>query len=136
MAAETAALFENWREAELLLYRCLQIAPDLPDLVYRHACFVFAQGDHSRAAERVRACGAERQARADAGALMAACLVRTGLPEQAVTLSSALVARAPWHARLWILHGQILHEIGRAEEAKHAFRRAEDLRPGIALTWE
>jgi tetratricopeptide (TPR) repeat protein len=136
MAAETALLCGSWSEAERRLSRCLEIAPDLTDVRYRHACLLFDKGDHSGAADQVKACSADRQARPDAGALMAACLLRLGPPDQAVALSSALVASYPWHARLWILHGQILQTIGRNPEAGTAFSRARALRPDVALTWE
>ena len=136
MAAETACVCENWGEAERLLLRCLDIAPDLSDIQVRLARVLFAIGDFAGAAARLGACSAERQAWADAGALMAACLMRMGLPEPAVALSSALVACLPWHARLWILHGQILQMIGRKAEADDAFSRAWALRPDLQLAKE
>ena len=134
LAAETALLCGEWNEAERRVLRCLDIAPDLPDIRYRYARILFAKGDHAGAVDQVKECSADRQASAAAGALMATCLMRARLPEPAVVLTSALVARYPWHARLWILHGQISRMIGREQDVDAAFSRARALRPDMALT--
>jgi tetratricopeptide (TPR) repeat protein len=129
MAAEAALFDGQASDAEGLLLRCLEIAPDLADVSYRYASFLFAKGDYAGAADQVKTCSAERQARPDAAAMMAACLMRLGRLEQAAALCAALVASYPWHARIWILHGQVLRVIGREQEAQTAFSRARALRP-------
>lgn len=135
MLAELAARLGRYRDAEKLLSRALEIAPDFHaaranyvTVLHRQSKFVAAH------AEADRLIAAEPH---DFGhlALKAAVLVRTGGYDEAIALYQRILAKFPEQPRLWISLGHVLKTVGRREESVAAYRTAIAQAPSLGDAW-
>ena len=135
MMAELAARLGRYGDAEKLLARALELAPDFHaaranyvTVLHRQSKFIAAH------AEAVRLIAAEPH---DFGhlALKAAVLVRTGGYEEAIALYQRILAKFPGQPRLWISLGHVLKTVGRQGECVAAYRKAIDQAPSLGDAW-
>ncbi|HWU01804.1 MAG TPA: sulfotransferase [Novosphingobium sp.] len=138
MLAELAARVGRPRDAETLLRRALELAPDfgaarvnLATLLYRtnRAEEALAQLDQL-AVEREDAEGEEANPN-----LRAAVLNRLGEFNGALALYEQTLARHPGHARVWMSYGHVLKTVGRQGDAVAAYRRAVAIAPAFGEAW-
>jgi tetratricopeptide (TPR) repeat protein len=66
---------------------------------------------------------------ADAQVALAGCLIALGGFGSALAATETAIRLAPDNSRAWQQHGQVLHELGRADAALDAFARAVALAP-------
>ena len=135
MMAELAGRLGRYRDAEKLLARALEVAPDFhaaranyATVLHRQSKFVAALAE----VERLRA--AEPH---DLGhlALKAAVLVRTGGYDEAIAAYRIILDRHPEQARLWVSLGHVLKTIGAHDESVAAYRTAIAQQTSLGDAW-
>ncbi len=135
MMAELAARLGRYADAEKLLARALEIAPDFHAARANYVTVLHRQSKFTAAhAEADRVIAAEPH---DFGhlALKAAVLVRTGGYEEAIALYRRILNKFPDQPRLWISLGHVLKTIGRQDECITAYREAIAQAPSLGDAW-
>lgn len=135
MMAELAARLGRYPDAERLLARALELAPDFSaaranyvTVLHRQSKFVAAHAEADRLI-------AEEPHDLGHLALKAAVLVRTGGYEQAIGLYSRILASYPDQPTLWISLGHVLKTVGRQAESVDAYRAAIARQPTLGDAW-
>ncbi len=135
MLAEVAGRLGRYADAERLLARALELAPDFHaaranyvTVLHRQSKFVAAH------AEVDRLIRAEPH---DLGhlALKAAVLVRTGGYDAAIDAYRTILARHPDQPKLWISLGHVLKTVGQRDESVAAYRTAITQQPTLGDAW-
>ena len=135
MLAEVAGRLGRYRDAESLLARCLELAPDFHAARANYVTVLHRQSKFALAlSEADRLIAAEPH---DLGHLAsrAAVLVRTGEYEAALAAYRTILARHPDQPRLWISMGHVLKTIGRREDSVAAYRTAAAQEPTLGDAW-
>lgn len=117
------------REALDALRRAAALAPDHPQVLRGLAETGYALERFSEALqlfERIAAAGAGDP---DVELRRSQCRRRVGTPEVALPLVQAALARFPDHAPLWLELGWVQEDLGAADAALDAYRRAHALAP-------
>lgn len=117
------------REALDALRRAATLAPDHPQVLRGLAETAYALERFAEALplfERIAAGGVD-----DPGVELrrSQCRRRTGMPQAALSLVQAALARFPDHAPLWLELGWLQEDLGAGDEALAAYRRAHGLAP-------
>ncbi|HEY1606281.1 MAG TPA: sulfotransferase [Allosphingosinicella sp.] len=135
MLAELAGRIGRYADAEKLLRRALDLAPDFAAARANLATALYRQ---NRPAEAI----AELDALVDADAanpgnqnLKAAALGRLGAHEEAIGLYEQVLARLPGQPKVWMSYGHMLKTVGRGEDGIAAYRRAIALAPTLGEAW-
>jgi len=135
MLAEVAARIGRYRDAEVLLARALELAPEFHAARANYVTVLHRQSKFGLAlAEAERLIAAEPH---DLGhlALQAAVLVRTGEYEAALQAYDRILAAFPDNAPMWVSRAHVLKTIGRQADSIGAYRRAIALRPTFGDAW-
>ncbi len=135
MLAELAGRLGRYPDAERLLSRTLDLAPDFHAARANYVTVLHRQSKFVQAlAEADRVIAAEPH---DLGhlALRAAVLVRTGDYDAALDAYARILAAHPGEARLWISRGHVLKTVGRTADSIAAYRTAIDLVPTLGDAW-
>ncbi len=131
MMAEVAARLGRYRDAEKLLGRALELAPDFHAARANYVTILQRQSKfEATCAQADRLIAAQPE---DFGhlALKAGVLVRTGGYEEAVALYQKVLALFPDQPRLWVSIGHVLKTVGRQTESVAAYRKAITLAPAF-----
>ena len=123
------------READTLLARCLELAPDFDAARFNHAHLLFqlnkpdaALGQLDRLLQRDPGNPLYRQLKAN-------ILETTGENEKSVAICEQLAAENPDRAESWISYGHALRALGIQEKSAGAYRRAIECQPSSGLAW-
>lgn len=118
------------REALDALRRAATLAPDHPQVLHALAETVFALERFAEALPLYERLAASAGA-PDPGVELrcSQCLRRTGAPERALPLLEAALLRFPDYALLWLELGGVQEDLGAADDALAAYRRAHALAP-------
>jgi tetratricopeptide (TPR) repeat protein len=133
MLAELAARIGRPRDAETLLRRTLELAPDFSAARVNLATMLYRGNRAGEALEQLDLLDVEREE--GSGNLRAAVLNRLGEFESALALYEDMLARFPGHARVWMSCGHVLKTVGRLDDAVAAYRRAVGIEPGFGEAW-
>ncbi|HEX5181727.1 MAG TPA: sulfotransferase [Allosphingosinicella sp.] len=135
MLAELAGRIGRYADAETLLRRALELAPDFAAARANLATALYRQ---NRPAEAI----AELDTLVDADAvhpgnqnLKAAALGRLGAHEEAIGLYEQVLARIPDQPKVWMSYGHMLKTVGRTGDGIAAYRRAIALAPTLGEAW-
>lgn len=124
MMAELASRLGRYPDAEKLLRRALELAPEFHAARSNYVTVLHKQSKFVAArAEVDRLIAAEPQNLGHL-ALKAAVLVRTGDYEEAIAAYTKILDRFPEQPRLWISLGHVLKTVGRQHESVTAYRTA------------
>lgn len=135
MLAEVAGRLGRYRDAEHLLARALDLAPDFHAARANYVTVLHRQSKFVEALDQAeRLITAEPE---DFGhvALKAAVLVRTGEYDAAIDAYRIILARFPDQPRLWISLGHVLKTVGRTAESIEAYREAIAQAPTLGDAW-
>lgn len=135
MMAELAARLGRYADAEKLLARALELAPEFHAARANYVTVLHRQSKFTIAhAEADRLIASEPH---DFGhlALKAAVLVRTGGYEEAIALYQRMLDKFPDQPRLWISLGHVLKTVGRRAESIAAYREAIAQAPTLGDAW-
>ena len=135
MLAEVAGRLGRYPDAETLLTRALELAPDFDAARANYVTVLHRQSKFTDAhieADRLLA-----SSPGDPGhlALKAAVLVRTGGYDEAIAAYASILDRFPAQAKLWVSFGHVLKTVGRQAESVAAYRRAITLEPTLGDAW-
>ncbi|MFN9738169.1 MAG: tetratricopeptide repeat-containing sulfotransferase family protein [Pseudomonadota bacterium] len=131
MLAEVAARLGRHEDGELLLERCLELAPDFHAARQNYALVLYRGNQPARALAEIERLLAHDPYHPSWRNLKAVVLGRIGDYDAALGRFAALLAEYPNNARLWLSQGHTLKTAGRREEAIEAYRRAIALQPSF-----
>jgi len=130
MLAEVAARLGRYKDSELLLSRCLELAPGFNAARHNYALVLQRQDRYAEALREV-----ERLLQLDPNDtggrnLKASLLGRLGEVQQSAEIYRQVLEQYPTHPQVWHSYGHALRTTGRQPEAIAAYDRAIELLPG------
>ena len=128
---ETASRLGHTDDAEEILARCVEHAPDFVGARHSYALVLFEQNKALEALAHIEHLLARTPGEAKYLALLAACHAFLGDYDRALDILRQVLAEHPRQAKVWVTYGQSLRIVGRREEAIAAFRQAIALQPGL-----
>jgi len=131
MLAEVAARLGRDDDAELLLARCLELAPGFHAARQNHALVLNRSHRPVEALAEIELLLGVEPANPAYRNLKAVILCRIGNYASAIELYDALLAEYPRHAKIWMSYGHALKTAGMQERAIVAYRRSIALDPGF-----
>jgi tetratricopeptide (TPR) repeat protein len=129
MLAELAVRVDRAEDAELLLERCLELAPGFNEARHNYALVLNrVNKPHQALGEvaRLRRGDPQNPAYRNQEAIT---LCHTGDYATAIGIYDALLREFPLQAQIWLSYGHALKTAGRQDEAIAAYRRCLDLKP-------
>ncbi|HEY2398878.1 MAG TPA: sulfotransferase [Steroidobacteraceae bacterium] len=129
MLAEVAARLGRLRDAENLLIRCLELAPDFDGARHNYASVLLRRNkllEALREVDRLLAADPRNPAHRN---LKAAVLTHTGDYEEAIALYHGVLAEYPAQDKVWLNYGHALKTAGREVESIEAYRQCIALTP-------
>lgn len=140
MLAELAARIGRFNDAEALLVRALEIAPEFGAARANLATVLYRQNRTAEALQTLDtliASAADETVGAYMGAanLKAAALGRVGEFDEALALYESILRQAPNQPKVWMSYGHTLKTVGRTEDGVVAYRRALGLSPTLGEVW-
>jgi tetratricopeptide (TPR) repeat protein len=135
MLGEVAARLGRYADAESLLARCLELAPDFTAARYHYAMVLYRQNKSAEPLLEVQKLLAAEPQHAGYRSLHAALLARIGDYAGAIDGYGALVREHPGQPKLWLSYGHALRTAGRQAEGIEAYRRCIELRPSLGEAW-
>ena len=135
MLAEVAARLRRFGEAQVLLERCLDLAPTFDAARHNYAVVLHRQGRGPEALVEVGRLLARQSDNPTYQNLQAAVLAGLGECEASVTVYESVLARLPRLAKVWMSYGHALKTAGRGDESVIAYRRAISCEPSLGEAW-
>ncbi len=140
MMGELAARVGRYRDAETLLRRALELAPEFGAARANLATILYRQNRPLEALTELDTLAARDDGNEDAdnlghNNLRAATLGRIGEFEEALKLYEAVLAQAPRQPRVWLSYGHMLKTVGRVDDGIAAYRRSLELAPHMGEAW-
>jgi len=135
MLAELAGRIGRYKDAETLLRRALDLAPEFGAARANLATCLYRQNRSVEAiAELDRVMVADPETIGHAN-LKAAALGKIGGFDEAIELYAEVLKSAPNQPKVWMSYGHVLKTVGRLEEGINAYRRALELAPTLGEVW-
>ena len=131
MLAEVAARLRRYEDAEILLARCLELAPSFAAARQQYATMLNRQNRPVESLRHIDQLLHGEPANPHYRNLKASVLVVIGEYQQAIDLYARLLEEYPTQAKLWTHYGHVLKTAGRVEESIRAYRRAIELVPSL-----
>ncbi|KTE23551.1 MULTISPECIES: sulfotransferase [unclassified Sphingopyxis] len=135
MLAELAGRIGRMQDAEKLLRRAVELAPDFLTAKSNLAMVLHKQARSAEAIpilDEIAAADPGRMANAN---LRAAALGRIGEYDEALEIYASVLEKRADHPKIWMSYGHMLKTVGRQPESISAYRRAIDLQPGLGEAW-
>ena len=129
MLAEVLLAQEVYPDAEILLSRCLELAPDNDGARFSYANALFHQQKGAEAVPHLERLLAADPTDAPSRNLMAGCLCLIGEFDRALALYEDLLAVFHKQPAIWLNYGHALRTVGRTQAAIDAYRRCIALDP-------
>lgn len=131
MLAEVGARLGRYGDAQLLLERCLELAPGFTAARHNYAVVLLREGKTSQALTQTDRLLAAEPRNAGYRNLKAAILTRTGDFGGSIGLFAGVLAEYPHQARVWMSYGHALKSAGKQDDSIAAYRRAIALEPQL-----
>jgi tetratricopeptide (TPR) repeat protein len=135
MLAELASRIGRWRDAENLLRRAVELAPDWTVAKANLALVLGRNGKPAEALALLDDVFAVEPDNVGHWNLKAATLARLGDFEEAIGLYEGVLRHTPKQPKLWTSYGHMLKTIGRQADGIAAYRKAIELRPTLGEAW-
>jgi tetratricopeptide (TPR) repeat protein len=135
MFADLAQRTGRHHDAEILLARCLNQAPDLAQARCAYAIALHKQGKTLETLAQTDILLGAQPNHPLYRQLRAAALLRIGDDEAAAEAYEAVLAAMPGLALTWMAYGHALKTLGRQADAVSAYRESLRLRPGLGEAW-
>ncbi len=135
MLAEVAARLARHDDAEVLLARCLQLAPDFHEARQNYALVLHRANKPERALAEIEPLLARDPSNPSTRNLKAVLLCRIGDYEPALKLYAGILEEYPNQAKIWLSYGHALKTAGHGERAVEAYRRCIALEPSFGEAW-
>ena len=127
MLAEVAVRCGRDSEAEMLLNRCLELAPGFSPARYQYAVLLQRRNDAERALAEIERVLEEDPRNPGYRNLLAVISSRIGEFARARALYEELLREYPTNAHVWLGYGHVLKTEGRQDECVAAYRRSAAL---------
>jgi tetratricopeptide (TPR) repeat protein len=135
MMAELAGRIGRYKDAENLLRRALELAPEFGAARANLATCLYRQNKPTEAIAELDMLLVEEPGNVGHANLKAAALGRIGGFEEAIGLYRDVLAKQPNQPKVWMSYGHMLKTVGRQEDGIAAYRRAIDLVPTLGEVW-
>jgi tetratricopeptide (TPR) repeat protein len=135
MMGELAARVGRYRDAENLLRRALELAPEFGGARANLATLLYRQNRPLEALAELDTLADRDPDNLGHTNLRAATLGRIGEFEDALKLYEAVLAQAPQVPRVWLSYGHMLKTVGRVEDGIAAYHRTLALAPHMGEAW-
>jgi tetratricopeptide (TPR) repeat protein len=126
-----AARLGRLTDAENLLARCLELAPDFTAARHNYAVVLHRQAKSADALREVERLLGGDPRNPGYRSLQAAALARLGEYERSIATYAGLLADYPGQPKLWMSQGHALKTAGRQPESIDAYRRSIMLEPSL-----
>jgi tetratricopeptide (TPR) repeat protein len=135
MLAELAGRLGRYRDAEKLLRRALELAPDFTTARSNLALVLYSTNRPAEASEELQRVKSDDPDSFGNTNLEAAVLGGIGAFDEALEIYRAILDAEPDQPRVWMSFGHILKTVGRQVEGVDAYRRALALMPELGEAW-
>jgi tetratricopeptide (TPR) repeat protein len=135
MLAELAGRIGRMRDAENLLRRALEIAPDFTAARSNLALLLHRQNRTEEALVELDRVRLEDPENPGHTTLRAAVIGRIGAFDEALELYETILTRNDQHAPIWLSYGHTLKTVGRLDEGIAAYRKAVAIKPWFGEAW-
>jgi tetratricopeptide (TPR) repeat protein len=131
MLAQTVARLGRYRDAEILLARCLELDPAFDGARFAYANALFHQQKGAEAIPHVERLLAADPVDPAYRNLLAACLGLVGEDARVIGLYEGLLADFAKQPKIWLNYGHALRTVGRRDDAVAAYKRCILLAPDL-----
>ena len=135
MLAEVAARLRRWRDAQMLLERCLELAPGFDAARHNYALVLNRQGKPVAALPHVERLLAKEPGNPGYRNLKAAVLVNLGEYAESARIYAGVLKEFPQQPKVWMSYGHSLKTTGQAAGAIAAYRGAIAREPTLGEAW-
>lgn len=135
MLAETGARLGRYADAEALLTRCVELAPNFAAARHNLATMLYRQNKNLEALAQIEQLVAKDARHPGYANLYAAILARLGEYDRAIAVYDQVLADYPNQPKGWMSYGHALKTVGRQADSVAAYRKALDLAPTLGEVW-
>jgi tetratricopeptide (TPR) repeat protein len=135
MLAETGSRLGRYEDAEKLLARCLELAPNFRMARQNYATVLYRQNKAVEAIAEANRLLQDEPYNPGFRALKAAALGQIGEYAQAVENYEQLLRDHPDQPKAWMSYGHALKALGRQNDCIGAYRRSIELLPSLGEAW-
>ena len=135
MFAELAGRIGRYRDAESLLRRAIEIAPDFTPARSNLALVLYRTNRPAEAIAELERVTLEEPDELGHANLQAAAHGRLGDFDEALALYERVLRDIPGNPRVWMSFGHMAKTVGRSDDGIDAYRRAIALRPELGEAW-
>ena len=135
MLAETGARLGRYADAEALLTRCVELAPNFAAARHNLATMLYRQNKNLEALAQIEMLTAKDGRHPGYANLHAAILARLGEYDRAIAVYERVLADYPNQPKGWMSYGHALKTVGRQADSIAAYRKALDLAPTLGEAW-
>ena len=131
MLAEVAARLRRYGAAQLLLERCLELAPSFDAARHNYAVVLHRQAKAGEALPHVERLLAREPRNPGYRNLQAAILAHLGDYSESIAVYEAVLREFPQQPKVWMSYGHSLKTARRLQDSVAAYRRAVGLEPTL-----
>jgi tetratricopeptide (TPR) repeat protein len=131
MLAEVAARLGRYGDAEILLTRCLELAPSFAAARHHRAIVLHRQNKPAAALREVTELLAKDPRNPGYNNLKAAILARIGDLQDSMEIYAGILAEHPAQPKIWLSYGHALKSSGRENDSIAAYKKSIELLPGL-----
>ena len=131
MLAEVAARLGRYGDAEILLTRCLELAPSFAAARHHRAIVLHRQNKSAAALLEVTELLTKDPRNPGYNNLKAAILARIGDLQDSIEIYAGILAEHPAQPKIWLSYGHALKTSGRERDSIAAYHKSIELLPGL-----
>jgi tetratricopeptide (TPR) repeat protein len=131
MLAEVAARLGRYGDAEILLTRCLELAPSFVPARHHRAIVLHRQNKAAAALREVTELLVKDPRNPGYNNLKAAILARIGELQDSIEIYAGILAEHPVQPKIWLSYGHALKTSGRENDSVAAYKKSIELLPNL-----
>jgi predicted Zn-dependent protease len=131
MLAEVAARLRRYPDAEMLLARCLELAPNFAPARFNYALVLYRQAKSAEALPQIERLVASDKQNPSYRNLKAAVLATLGDYSASLDIYEAVLKEYPAQAKVWMSYGHALKTARRQSDSIAAYRKALLIQPTL-----
>jgi tetratricopeptide (TPR) repeat protein len=131
MLAEVAARLGRYGDAEILLTRCLELAPSFAPARHHRAIVLHRQNKPAAALREVTELLGKDPRNPGYNNLKAAILARIGELQDSIEIYADILAEHPVQPKIWLSYGHALKTSGRENDSVAAYKKSIELLPNL-----